>query len=33
MEGDIVGLCDTKRKTCAIMKDDDDALKQKGSLS
>ncbi len=27
MEGDVIGLCDTKCKTCAMTKDDDDALK------
>jgi len=33
MEGDIVGLCDTKRTTCTMTKDHDDALKQKGMSS
>jgi hypothetical protein len=33
MEGDIVGLCDTRRKTCTMTKDEDNALKQKGSMS
>jgi hypothetical protein len=32
MEGDVVGLCDTKRKTCAMTKDDDNALKRKRSV-
>jgi hypothetical protein len=27
MEEDVIGLCDTKCKTCAMTKDDDDALK------
>jgi len=31
MEGDIARLCDTKRKACVMTKDDDDALKRKGS--
>jgi hypothetical protein len=30
MEGDIVGLCDTKWNTCTMTKDDDDVLKWKG---
>jgi hypothetical protein len=30
MEGDVVRLCDTKHKTCAMTKNDGDALKQKG---
>jgi hypothetical protein len=33
MEGNIVGLCDTKCKTCVMTKDDGDVLKQKGLLS
>ncbi len=30
MEGDITRLWNTKRKTCATTKDNDDALKRKG---
>jgi hypothetical protein len=33
MEGNVARLCDTKSKTCAMMKDNDDALKQKGLSS
>jgi len=33
IEGDVGGLCDTKCKTCAMTKDNGDALKQKGSMS
>ncbi len=33
MEGDIARLCDTKCKTCATTKDDDNALKPKGLSS
>jgi hypothetical protein len=33
MERDVARLCDTKSKTCAMMKDNDDALKQKGLSS
>jgi hypothetical protein len=33
MEGDVARLCDTNCKTCATMKDDDNALKQKGPSS
>jgi hypothetical protein len=33
MEGNVVKLCDTKHKTCAMMKDHGDALKQKGLSS
>jgi hypothetical protein len=33
MEGDVIGLCNTKCKTCKMTKDDDDALKRKGPSS
>jgi hypothetical protein len=32
-EGDVARLCDIKCKTYTTMKDDNDALKQKGLLS
>jgi hypothetical protein len=33
MEEDVARLYDTKHKTCAMTKDDDDALKRKGQSS
>jgi hypothetical protein len=33
MEGNVARLCNTKHKTCAMMKDNNDALKRKGLLS
>jgi hypothetical protein len=33
MEANVARLCDTNYKTCAMRKDDDDALKRKGPSS